>query len=257
MPTPFYHLGVAFELIQRYPAAKELQEEAGSFLLGNTAPDVQVISGQTREATHFFSVPIADGAHAPWEKLLEQHPSLADHEEDDSSKIIFLAGYLCHLLADWIWVRSIFQPYFGPGQGWATFSLRLYLHNVLRANMDLEAIDGLPADTGDMLTNTHVNDWLPFVSEAHLNEWQQYLVHQLQPGSSVETVDVFAARHGTDPGEFGTIVISETFLQEKIFTHMPRARLTEYRSRVIKSSLALLEKYFEGTDTTAALTDQQ
>jgi hypothetical protein len=138
---------------------------------------------------------------------------------------------------------KIFQPVFGPRQNWETFSERLYLHNVLRANMDIEAIEALPADTADILTNIDLDQWLPFVEDYHLDEWRQYLVRQLQPGSSVKTVDVFAARHGSDPGEFRAVVGSESYLEEKIFTRIPRESLTEFRQQVIELNIKLLDDY--------------
>jgi hypothetical protein len=248
VPTPFYHLSIAYQLIG-HPRSQPgvgslLQEHAGAFLLGNTTPDVQVISGQSRAATHFFTVPVSDRAPLPWEHFFRLYPGLALSEKIDSRNAAFLAGYLCHLQADWLWVMSIFQPIFGPSQHWENFSSRLYLHNVLRTYMDLEAIDGLPFDTAELLANTYLDNWLPFVSDTHLNEWRQFLVCQLQPGASVKTVDVFAARHGIEASEFRSVVCSETSLEDKIFTRMPRAKLTDFRQRVIELNLALLKNLF-------------
>jgi hypothetical protein len=71
MPTPFTHLATVSEILARpelVPAVKtSLLADLPAFLLGNTAPDVQTISGQAREATHFFAVPLGGGAPA-WRK---------------------------------------------------------------------------------------------------------------------------------------------------------------------------------------------
>jgi hypothetical protein len=124
----------------------QLHKHAGAFLLGNTAPDVQVISGQARQATHFFTLPIQSAAAPPWEAMLLEHPELMYVEHFPGSRSAFLAGYLCHLQADWIWVLTLFLPTFGPEQTWETFPRRLYLHNVLRAYLDEQVIPTLTAD---------------------------------------------------------------------------------------------------------------
>ena len=65
MPTPFNHLHIAYDLVAQLPAALRapLTAEWPAFLLGNIAPDVQTLTGELREATHFFPVPL--GAAPP------------------------------------------------------------------------------------------------------------------------------------------------------------------------------------------------
>ena len=80
MPTPFTHLAVTSEILSHpdlEPAAQSaLAAELPAFLFGNIAPDVQTVSGQPREATHFFPVPL-NGAPAAAHVLLHRHPVLA------------------------------------------------------------------------------------------------------------------------------------------------------------------------------------
>ena len=71
----------------------------------------------------------------------------------------------------------------------------------------------------------------------------------------MKTVDVFAARHGMEANEFRSIVCSETSLEDKIFTRMPRAKLTDFRQRVIELNLALLRNYFDSTYKSAEFID--
>ncbi|MFQ5410084.1 MAG: hypothetical protein ACE5FI_16875, partial [Anaerolineales bacterium] len=64
MPTPFYHLALAEALLadDKLPTDTRqlLAAQRPAFLFGHTAPDVQTVSGQLREATHFFSIPLHD-----------------------------------------------------------------------------------------------------------------------------------------------------------------------------------------------------
>jgi hypothetical protein len=112
VPTPFYHLSIAQELLEHAGLPGNvrlaLSEQRGAFLLGNTAPDVQVVSGQDRAATHFFTLPVPPNARQPWEQMLIDHPGLAEPDDYSPARAAFLAGYLIHLQADWLWVRDIF-----------------------------------------------------------------------------------------------------------------------------------------------------
>ena len=224
-----------------------LQEQAGPFLLGNTAPDVQVISGQSRQATHFFTVPIQSGAQVPWERLLVEYPGLIHSSDLQPTRAAFIAGYLCHLQADWLWVLNIFLPVFGPDQSWDTFSKRLYLHNVLRAYIDQDVVQSLSHDLMNTLIPTQPSGWLPFIQDIHLNEWRDYLVYQLQPGRDVKTVEVFASRHGIEVGEFYTLIQSEARMEEYVFKRLARRRLDTYRRQLVDQNVELLQDYLDQT----------
>jgi hypothetical protein len=251
VPTPFYHLSVAEDLL-KHPAlpvqvASFLDRHRGAFLLGNTAPDVQVVSGQPREATHFFTLPSRKGDPLPWEKFLSIYPGLASAGRLPPDQAAFLAGYLCHLQADWIWVRGIFAPIFGLRSSWDSFPRRLYLHNVLRAYLDQKILEELVDNTSVELANTAPERWLPFVEDAFLYTWRDYLARQLQPGEKIQTVEVFAARQGINPAEYYHLIASEERMDEEIFIHLPRQVLLEYRVKLIAENLHILQTYLEGS----------
>jgi hypothetical protein len=173
VPTPFYHLSLAEELVNHPrmpgPISQFLQTYRSEFLFGSTAPDVQVVSGQMREETHFFDLPIQTGDPPAWEACLTKYPYLAASVRRETAHAAFLAGYLCHLQADWIWVNDIFTPTFGNHAAWGTFRQRLYYHNVLRAYLDLRTLPELPIDTGARLDQVESDGWLPFL---RMNPWQ-------------------------------------------------------------------------------------
>ena len=171
MPTPFYHLSVAEELLgSAHLSARArlssraralLLAEHGAFLFGNTAPDVQAVSRQARQDTHFFDLPLRSMRRLPWEQLLAVHPSLRQADGLPLAQAAFVAGYLCHLQADWQWVKDIFVPVFGLRSPWGTFPQRLYLHNVLRAYLDRQITPSLTNGTCTSLARVAPSDWLP------------------------------------------------------------------------------------------------
>lgn len=247
MPTPFYHLSIAESLIKHPalpdPVQRLLETYPGPFLLGNTAPDVQVVSGQERQATHFFKFPIQIESQPPWEIMLAMHTSLAQPRLLPGAQAAFIAGYLCHLQADWMWILEIYLPAFGPAHTWGSFHNRLYLHNVLRAYLDAEVLPALSPATSQHLENSQPDHWLPFVKDGHLKAWRDYLTRQLVPGAVIETIDVFAARQGISPTEFKNLLDSEERMEQEIFIHLPRGVLSAYRERAIEAGHQLLTTF--------------
>jgi len=251
MPTPFYHLSLAQELLN-HPHLPEkishfLRYSRCMFLFGNTAPDVQVVSGQPRQLTHFFNLPIQAGDRPAWEICLSEHPHLAVAEQLPAPQAAFLAGYLCHLQADWMWVNDIFAPIFGPRCSWGTFRQRLYYHNVLRAYLDLHILPELPPSMDTCLGQVEPEGWLPFVLDRYLVEWRDLLSPQLQPGAAIQTVEVFSSRQGISAPEFYALLESEERMQQEVFEHLPPQLVESHRQRVLDENIHLLSNYLAFT----------
>ena len=247
MPTPFYHLSIAEELLRHLDLTGEarslLEAQRSAFLFGNTAPDVQGISRQTRQDTHFFDLPLRKMKRPPWEQVLLEYPSLRQPDRLPAAQAAFITGYLCHLQADWLWVKGIFVPVFGLRSPWETFPKRLYLHNVLRAYLDRQILPGLTNGVCTSLGEAAPAAWLPFVGDEHLRQWRDFLVSQLRPEAPVQTVEVFAARQGIPPGEYYRLLDSEDEMKREVFSHITRQSLDDYRQRLLEDNLHLIKKY--------------
>ncbi len=247
MPTPFYHLSLALELLENPRLPKEavrfLQARQGEFLFGNTAPDVQVVSGQLREDTHFFHIPIQPNDKTAWDELLARYPYLAAPTGLPAGQAAFVAGYLCHLQADWMWIGQIFGPAFGPGCSWGTFYDRLYYHNVLRAYLDQRILPSLEAGMDARLQRVCPNGWLPFVESRNLIEWRDFLSTQLRPGASTKTVEVFSSRQGVSAPEYYALLSSQERMQTEVFTHLSLEQVDRYRQSVLEENARLLSRY--------------
>ncbi|HSB67615.1 MAG TPA: zinc dependent phospholipase C family protein [Anaerolineales bacterium] len=247
MPTPFYHLRLAQELIN-HPNLPEtirgfLQAVRCEFLFGSTAPDVQVISGQPRQETHFFNLPIQAGDPPAWEVLLTEYPHLRSTEKLPAARVAFIAGYLCHLQADWRWITDIFAPVFGPGCPWETFQRRLYYHNVLRAYLDQEVLPDLGAGMDGCLSQVEPDRWLPFIKDDHLVEWRDFLVPQLRSGAATHTVEVFSARQGRSVPEYQALLGSQERMQREIFARLPLERIQSYWLAVLDDNYHMVIQY--------------
>jgi hypothetical protein len=247
MPTPFYHLSIAEELLAggALPAQARtlIERNRPAFLLGHTAPDVAAVFGQERAATHFFEVPLLAGQPPAWEKMLSAHPSLRFAMRLPEAQAAFIAGYLCHLQADVLWVQRIYEPVFGPAAAWDSFGRRQIIHNVLRSYMDARLPDGFARRIHLTLMQAAPYNWLPFVNDHYLTRWRDFLTGQLAPGSVIQTVEVFAERQGVPPEFYYRLIGSEALMDAEVFSRLPRLELADYRGGLVNENLRLLSAY--------------
>ena len=249
MPTPFYHLSIANQLVHHpdLPASLRayLTEQHCAFFFGKTVPDVQTLSGQPRPDTHFYRVPLKDTT-APWEHMFKHYPDLAHAEQLSPEKAAFIAGYICHLQADVIWIMDLFVPYFLPRLAKGGRRQMGYLHNVLRAYLDEQIYLELQNEVGFCLSGVHPDGWLPFVEKQYLYDWRDFIAQQLMPGAAPQTVEVFAARSQMTPDEFLLLLRSEERMEQELFSFVPRHVLVEYRDKLVAENIKLLSSYLAG-----------
>jgi hypothetical protein len=243
------HLALAQEILSgdALPPAvhRLLTQQRGPFLLGHTSPDVQTVSGQGREETHFYALPhvrCRTRDRPAHETLFARYPELARVRGLSTSQAAFVAGYIAHLLLDELWLDEVFLPYFRR-QEWGTRRERAFLHNVLRTwldRRDLERIDG--AVTG-ALRRARPSGWLPFVRDQDLFAWRDWLVGQLSPGQPVQTAEVFAQRMGVSPAEVEAVMQSSEEMADRVFSHVPEDVLRAYHKEGRRRSVALIAEY--------------
>jgi hypothetical protein len=241
------HLAMADAILadQRLPESVRavLHDHLPAFRLGNIAPDAQTVSGQRREATHFFTVPMVDRRPAH-ETMVECHPELGRAAELEPERAAFLTGYVCHLALDQLWIGQIFEPIFGERAEWASFRERLFLHNILRTWLDQEDLPLLLAGVGPSLAAAQPTRWLPFLADEHLAGWRDLVSGQLQPGATAQTVEIFARRMNRDPQELAALLDSPEELDRQVFSRLPREELAGFRVAGLTRSLELAAEYW-------------
>jgi len=247
MPTPFYHLSIAYDLLRGncldIRVKKLLIENQEAFFLGVVAPDVQTLSGQTRVSTHFFDLPVKSNCQTPWKNIITCYPEYSKFSDQSPVQASFLAGYLCHLLADWEWVKDIFIPVFGLHSNWGDFPYRLYLHNVLGAYLDRELLSGLQRNQSNKVRLANPGEWLPFVQQVDLCNWRNFLEAQLAPGGKVFTVELLASRQGILEEQYHRLLNSEDEMNSEVFSHLPRQFLEVFYQRMVEKSCWLMSEY--------------
>jgi len=249
MPTPIQHLVMADDILADVvllPAARDrLIAQRGAFLLGTIAPDVQSVSGQTREATHFFTLPSTDPRPAH-EVMLVEYPQLARANKLPPAQAAFIAGYIQHLTLDELWIEHVFGPHFGMGVEWGTFRERLLIHNILRTWLDQRDGVRLNCNTSVALSQVEPHGWLPFVSDVHLAAWRDEVALQLRPGAPIRTVEVFAARLNVPPTEFRRILESPDDMQRRVFARLSPGSIPRFYADALLVSVRRIEAYLGG-----------
>ena len=248
MPTPFYHINVANTLIYqsgyRHGIKDVIKTYQSTFLLGHVAPDIRVISGQAREDTHFYKFPSSDTDLLPWERMQKMYFTCDGIAQADIEYAVFLAGYLCHLQADWLWIKSIYEPYFISNAYWGTFTNREYMHNVLRSYLDLQVVKSMRSETLYNLAQANPKSWLPFIAVNDLFAWRDFLVNQLKPNAPIQTVEIFASRQGISVENYYRLLKNEDEIQDQIFNHMPKDLIEEYWQELLAKNTSLLNSFF-------------
>lgn len=245
MPTPFYHLSLALDLrfSAKFPGLLLAQWPA--FCLGNIAPDAQTLSGQTREETHFFKVPMTDLTPASV-FMFQAHPQLGKPADLPPAQAAFLAGYLCHLALDQLWIQDIFDPIFGEGADWGSFRERLFLHNVLRIYLDRLDVPRLKNGMAEILHEAQPQNWLPFLTDDFIAQWRDFVGQQLTENAASQTIAVFAARMGLAPTDFESLLESSAEMQTRLFDRLSVAVLADFRTRGLDRCGAVLSEYLNG-----------
>jgi hypothetical protein len=241
------HLVLAEDMLRRKDLSRAarclLEEQQGPFLLGHTAPDVRTVSGQKREACHFYAVPRVSDRPA-YSALFDAHPRLGRVEALSPPRAAFVAGYIAHLLLDEIWLDDVFRRFFL--QDWGPLHERLFLHNVLRTWMDYRAQERLGGAVAQSLEEAEPDGWLPFVADEYLRVWRDWLAQQLGADQRMETADVFARRMGISPERIEALAGSPAEMEDRIFRRFPRADLRAFEEMGYRRSVLLVDWYLVG-----------
>ena len=249
MPTPIQHLVIAGDILTDPALAStvraHLAAARGAFLFGSIAPDVQSVSKQPREATHFFQMPPTNTQPAP-RVMLAIHPTLARARKLPSMQAAFIAGYLSHLALDELWIANVFGPHFGLTAEWGTFRERLLIHNVLRTWLDQRDQSRLSGNVSAVLAQVEPRHWLPFVTGDHLRTWRDEIVAELQPGATIRTVEVFAERLHVPPVELRRLLESPEEMQQQVFSRLSPGCVDQFYADAQATSVHWIMEYLGG-----------
>ncbi len=254
MPTPFQHLVYAVRVLES-PAlpdavADRIGRAYGAYLLGNTAPDVQAVTGQKRVETHFYRLPPPTHPRAG-EVMLAYYPELASPMHLPAEQAAFISGYLVHLVWDEVWAWEVFLPFYCGSVRWSDRKACSIHHNALRVVMDRQAevhLRTMP-DVLPSLQGVEPHDWLPFVEDWALRRWRDWLVEQLREPHRVQTLQVFAHRLGVSEAHLASVAQAVARRVDAPPVEGLSAALHRFEQRAQEESVLLLRRYWHAVDS--------
>ncbi|HOC20031.1 MAG TPA: zinc dependent phospholipase C family protein [Anaerolineae bacterium] len=249
MPTPFQHLNYANMILEAPELPSTLREQfqrhSGAFFLGNTAADVQTVTGQPRPTTHFYRIPPSGNPRGEV-ALLRAYPMLADPSQLSPEHAAFISGYLAHLVWDQRWAWDIYCRYYYRLPGNGDRLACLVEHNALRVWLDRQAEAQLETRPWLLpaLQQTQPGDWLPFAGPDALRTWQSWIVEQLAHPGTAQTVAVFAARDGVPVEQLERATQRLSVQAESAAIPPPLQAVAPYEARALQESLAVLRRFW-------------
>jgi hypothetical protein len=249
MPTPFQHLVYAKTVLESAllpdNISAHLQAHVDAYLFGNTAVDVQSITGQARAETHFYHI-YQENPDRAGGVLLATYPELVSPYRLSPAHAAFVSGYVAHLVWDEVWLWTVFRPVYLESELWPDRLTRNVHHNALRVLADRQAEAELRAwpDLLPLLRSVQPGDWLPFVETRALYRWRDWLVTQLADAKAVQTAQVFADRMGVSTEHLEGVAHAVALDTYKPSVPGLRAAIENFESRAYADSIAALIQYW-------------
>lgn len=245
MPTPFTHLEIAQRLLADetipHPVRCALRDECPAFLLGSIAADARTEGGLRREDTHFYHYEQGISDH-PWRVMFQQHPTL--QPPHSAAQRAFLAGYVAHLSVDEIWSLNMLGPHFA-GREWAPRPTRFLMLHILLIHMDERDLHSLLPWQCSTLAQAAPDEWLPFMSDAILRDWRDFIGQQIAAEGASQTLAVFGSRINRTPEELRAILDSPEQMQHDLWQHITPELLTQVEAQMYNHACEQLRRYWE------------
>lgn len=244
MPFSQTHLLAAYKLLNdaQYDWIQD-DKAVAAFLFGSVAPDTRVVSGQSRESTHFFTIPPQSNSFSPSTMLAAWH-ELADPAALRADHAALIAGYLTHLVMDEVWVEDVVLPcLFIEGEPWGPQHQNWHIYNATIAYLDYKAARQLPAEIVAQVGGANIVDTLPFIDNDPMFTWRTHVSERIASNQfrSIE----FAARNCDIPEEeMRSLVTSEENMAREVYPIVPPDNIAAFQRDTAERMQQVVEDYF-------------
>lgn len=233
MPNTQTHLAAASHLLgaaalpMTIPWLAQPDMQA-AFLLGTISPDARVVSGHTREATHFIPIPPPPGVLAQ-DMMLDAWPELRPQSVARQAQAAFVAGYLAHLIMDQTWLDIVVLPgLFIDGIDWNTRHPNWRLYSILMTWLEYQAAARLQPNITALLATATPEHWVPFLEDQHLIGWRNHVLQTIQTDGARRTSQIFARSNNLMAEELEAIVLSEERMAHEAYPVVPPEQLQQF-----------------------------
>jgi hypothetical protein len=179
--------------------------------------------------------------------MLTQYPELSAARALPQAHATFISAYCSHLLLDLRWYHEILIPFFlGPGD-WKDHRHRFIVHNTLLTYLDRQAFYSLPESAAETLEAAKPDGWLPFASNVDLSTWRDFLVSQMKPGATPQTVEIYAGRLSMSPEQFSENLDKPEWMEEYVFSKVSLDSVLTILTSTVGDAVDLIFDYFQVT----------
>ena len=244
MPNPATHIQMAYRAAQKVDAPI-LVENMECYLVGSTAPDVRVITGQERELYHFASLDF-EAAGAGVAGMFGRYPELRTTSHRPTRS--FVAGYITHLVLDETWITKMYRPFFGAGGIFETEQDGAVMDRVMQMHLDciaMREIDGLRTRLAGFDGSVH----MPFIDRGVLVDWREWVTNFLEQGFSWDRLRFMARRISRGDESHAAHRIADEFIRgmpdtlDELHRLIPESTLREFERAAIDEMAARVAEH--------------
>jgi len=227
----------------------EVQDNLGSYYLGSTAPDIRAMTRWSRERTHFAPLSV-ESVGTGVRNMFELHPQLADHRRLPATTRAFLLGYISHLIADEVWIITMFRPHFDNPTLITGSEVEAHIWDrALQLEMDRRAwleLDN-PRQVSDVMSVAEQGVEVAFLPPEVLLEWREWVAGFMSWDFTWDRLKRALNRVYRDNESVQQLV--DRFLQgmpgslERIYEKIPEERLVTYQQDVLLETVAQVREY--------------
>jgi hypothetical protein len=229
-----------------------VHDHLGSCFLGSTTPDIRAMTKWDRELTHFAPLSVEE-VGAGVRRMFSLYPELADHQSQSPETRAFLLGYVSHLIADEVWITTMFRPHFGRDHRITDTEIEGHIWDrALQLDMDRKVLlenDGL-SQASDVICDAEQGVIVSFLEDVMLQEWRQWVARFLGWDFTWERLKRALNRMYRDND--GVQQVVDHFLQrmpdslERVYARVPREKIEAYQQQVLQETLVQVREYLRG-----------
>ncbi len=251
MPNYSTHIDLADQILKVLDMPT-LFLNKGSFLMGSTAPDIRIITKASREKYHFASIQF-DQLGEGITGFFNKEPHLANPKNISDVTASFIAGFLTHIIADEMWIMSMYRPLFGNNNIFEDPVIGNFMDRVIQLDMDRMARNRMNnmENVKLLIQNSRHEFNLGFISNQEIALWRNWLLMAMSKQFSWERVR-FMAKRGTSTDKLELVdSLADKFLVsieqsiESLYEQLPKDSIIKYQNRVIEESQRTIRKYLE------------
>ena len=229
-------------------------DHPGAAYLGSTTPDIRAMTKWDRARTHFSDLSVRE-IGAGVRRMFELHPHLAGADNGLTPPTrAFLLGYVSHLVADEVWITTMFRPHFAAGSRITDTDVEAHIWDrALQLDMDNAVLSdngGLSAQN-DAIAALEQMPALGFLQDELIDEWRGWVARLLGWDFTWERLKRALNRMYRDDDEVQQVV--DGFLAnmprslERVYERVPRALIDDYRRRVIDETKVQAREFLSAT----------